>query len=201
MRKEDKVTIIAQLGEYLKQYPHFYLVDVEGMNAASTSSLRRKCFEKGLKMVVVKNTLMIKALENAEENFDELKPVMVGTTALLLTETANVPAKLIKELNSKKQEKPAFKAAYAEGAIYVGADQLNTLAALKSKNELIADVIAALESPIMNVLNALENREEKAAEAPAAEVAETPAAEPAVEPAAEVAAEPATEPAAEPAAE
>ena len=163
MRKEDKIAIIAQLGELLKQYPHFYLVDVEGMNAASTSSLRRRCFESGLKMVVVKNTLMIKALEAAEQDFDELKPVLVGTTALLLTETA----KLIKELNSKKQEKPAFKAAYAEGALYVGADQLNTLAALKSKNELIADVIAALESPIMNVLNALENREEKAEEAAA----------------------------------
>ena len=200
MRKEDKIAIIAQIGELLKQYPHFYLVDVEGMNAASTSSLRRKCFEKGLKMVVVKNTLMIKALENAEENFDELKPVMVGTTALMLTETANVPAKLIKELNSKKQEKPAFKAAYAEGAIYVGADQLNTLAALKSKNELIADVIAALESPIMNVLSALENKEEAKAVEPAAEPAEV-AAEPAAEPAAEAAAEPATEPAAEPAAE
>ena len=167
MRKEDKIAIIAQLGELLKQYPHFYLVDVEGMNAASTSSLRRRCFESGLKMVVVKNTLMVKALEAAEQDFDELKPVMVGTTALLLAETANAPAKLIKELNGKKQEKPAFKAAYAEGAIYVGVDQLNTLAALKSKNELIADVIAALESPIMNVLSALENREEKAAEAAA----------------------------------
>ena len=167
MRKEDKIAIIAQLGELLKQYPHFYLVDVEGMNAASTSSLRRRCFESGLKMVVVKNTLMVKALEAAEQDFDELKPVMVGKTALLIAETANAPAKLIKELNGKKQEKPAFKAAYAEGAIYVGADQLNTLAALKSKNELIADVIAALESPIMNVLSALENREEKAAEAAA----------------------------------
>ena len=104
MRKEDKIAIIAQLGELLKQYPHFYLVDVEGMDAASTSSLRRKCFEKDLKMVVVKNTLMTKALEAAEGNFDELKPALVGTTALILTETANVPAKLIKELNSKKQE-------------------------------------------------------------------------------------------------
>ncbi|MCH5168015.1 MAG: 50S ribosomal protein L10 [Prevotellaceae bacterium] len=165
MRKEDKTAIIAQLGELLKQYPHFYLVDVEGMNAASTSSLRRMCFDKGLKMVVVKNSLMVKALEATEQNFDELKPVLVGTTAVILTETANAPAKLIKELNGKKQEKPAFKAAYAEGSLYVGADQLMTLVALKSKNELIADVIAALESPIMNVLSALENREEKAAEA------------------------------------
>ena len=185
MRKEDKIAIIAQLGELLKQYPHFYLVDVEGMNAADTSSLRRKCFEKDLKMVVVKNTLMIKALEAAEGDFDELKPVMVGTTALILTETANVPAKLIKELNSKKQEKPAFKAAYAEGAIYVGADQLMTLCALKSKNELIADVVAALESPILDIINGLEHREEKAADAPAAEAAAEPATEPAAEPAAE----------------
>ena len=169
MRKEDKVAIIEQLGELLKQYPHFYLVDVEGMDAATTTALRRKCFEKDLKMVVVKNTLMTKALEAAEENFEELKSVMVGTTALVLTNTANVPAKLIKELNSKKQEKPAFKAAYAEGAIYVGAEQLNTLAALKSKNELIADVVAALESPIMNILNALENREEQNAETSATE--------------------------------
>ena len=167
MRKEDKTTIIAQLGDLLKQYPHFYLVDVEGMNASSTSDLRRKCFEKGIKMVVVKNTLMIKALETCEENFDEMKPVLVGTTAVMFTETANVPAKLIKELNGKKQEKPAFKAAYAEGALYVGADKLMTLVALKSKNELIADVIAALESPIMNVLSALENKEEKAEEAAA----------------------------------
>ena len=162
MRKEDKTVIIGQLGELLKQYPHFYLVDVEGMNAASTSDLRRKCFEKDLKMVVVKNTLMIKALEACEENFDELTPALVGTTAVIFTETANVPAKLIKEYNSKKQEKPAFKAAYAEGGLYVGADQLATLVAMKSKNELIADVIAALESPIMNVLSALENREEQA---------------------------------------
>ena len=149
-------------------------------------------------MVVVKNTLMTKALEAAEEDFSELKPALVGTTALILTETANVPAKLIKELNSKKQEKPAFKAAYAEGAIYVGADQLTTLAALKSKNELIADVIAALESPIMNVLSALENKEGAKAVEPAAEVAAEPVAEPVAEAAA---AEPATEPAAEPAAE
>ncbi len=159
MRKEDKALVIAQLSDLLKQYPHFYLVDVEGMNAAQTSDMRRKCFQNDLKMVVVKNSLLQKSFEASEINYEPMYEVLKGTTALILTEVANKPAKLIKEFNSKKLEKPALKAAYAEENIYVGADQLNTLLALKSKNELIADVIAALESPIMNVLNALENRE------------------------------------------
>lgn len=159
MRKEDKSAIVAQLGEMLAQYPHFYLVDVEGMNASQTSDLRRKCFQNELKMVVVKNTLLKKSLEASEVNFEPLYDVLKGTTAVVFTETANKPAKLLKEFASKKALKPALKAAYAEENMYVGADQLNTLVALKSKNELIADVIAALESPIMNVLSALENRE------------------------------------------
>ena len=162
MRKEDKISIIAQLGETLKAYPHFYVVDVEGMNAGATSDLRRKCYQNNVKMVVVKNTLLQKALEACDVNFEEMYGVLKGTTALMFTETANVPAKMIKEYVSKKATKPALKAAYAEETVYVGADQLNTLVALKSKNELIADVIAALESPIMNVLSALENREEAA---------------------------------------
>lgn len=162
MRKEDKISIIAQLSETLKAYPHFYVVDVEGMNAGATSDLRRKCYQNKVKMVVVKNTLLQKALEASDVNFEEMYGVLKGTTALMFTETANVPAKMIKEYVSKKATKPALKAAYAEETVYVGADQLNTLVALKSKNELIADVIAALESPIMNVLSALENREEAA---------------------------------------
>ena len=162
MRKEDKISIIAQLGETLKAYPHFYVVDVEGMNAGATSDLRRKCYQNNVKLVVVKNTLLQKALEASDVNFEEMYGVLKGTTALMFTETANVPAKMIKEYVSKKATKPALKAAYAEETVYVGADQLNTLVALKSKNELIADVIAALESPIMNVLSALENREEAA---------------------------------------
>ena len=162
MRKEDKISIIAQLGETLKAYPHFYVVDVEGMNAGATSDLRRKCYQNNVKMVVVKNTLLQKALEASDVNFEKMYGVLKGTTALMFTETANVPAKMIKEYVSKKATKPALKAAYAEETVYVGADQLNTLVALKSKNELIADVIAALESPIMNVLSALENREEAA---------------------------------------
>ena len=145
------------------------MVDVEGMDAATTSELRRSCFDKELKMVVVKNTLLEKALEAKGEEFNVLKDVLKGTTAVLFTHVANAPAKMIKEYKTKKAEKPALKAAYAESTVYVGADQLNTLAALKSKNELIADVIAALESPIMNVLSALENKEEAKAEEAAAE--------------------------------
>ncbi len=160
MRKEDKGVIIAQLGELLNQYPHFYLVDVEGMNAGATSDLRRQCFKNGLKMVVVKNTLLNKALDANENDFEALNPVLVGTTAILFTEVANAPAKMIKEQQKKKQTKPALKAAYVENTLYVGEEHLNTLAAMKSKNELIADVIAALESPIMNILSGLENREE-----------------------------------------
>ena len=169
MRKEAKAVIISQLGELLAQYPHFYLVDVEGMNSEQTSAMRRKCFQQNVKMVVVKNSLLEKALESAENDFSELKSVLVGTTAVLCTETANVPARLVKELTSKKQERPALKAAYAEQMMYVGADKLPALCALKSKNELIADVIAALESPIMNVLSALENKDN--ADAPAEEAA------------------------------
>ena len=169
MRKEDKAVIISQLGELLAQYPHFYLVDVEGMNSEQTSAMRRKCFQQNVKMVVVKNSLLEKALESAENDFSELKSVLVGTTAVLFTETANVPARLVKELTSKKQERPALKAAYAEQMMYVGADKLPVLCALKRKNELIADVIAALESPIMNVLSALENKDN--ADAPAEETA------------------------------
>ena len=157
MRKEDKGLIIAQLGEMLKQYPHFYIVDVEGMNAGQTSSLRRLCFKNNLKMVVVKNTLLQKALEASEIDFEALNPVLVGTTAVLFTEVANAPAKMMKELKSKKVEKPALKAAYAEEGIYVGAEQLDALCSIKSKNEVIADIVALLQSPAKNVLSALQS--------------------------------------------
>lgn len=160
MKKEVKDTVIAQLGEKLNEYPHFYLVDVTGLNAEATSNLRRKCFKQEVKMVVVKNNLLVKAFEASEIDYSPLYDSLKGNTAVMFTNTANVPAKILKEY---KKENPALKAAYVEENFYVGADQLNTLAAMKSKNELIADIIAALESPIMNVLSALENREESAA--------------------------------------
>ncbi len=157
MRKEDKVAIIAQLGETLKEYPHFYLVDVEGMDAASTSALRRKCFQNQIKMVLVKNTLMHKALENSEVDFSALYDTLKGTTAVMFTQVANGPAKMLKELKAKKAEKPVLKAAYAEEGCYVGADQLDALCSIKSKSEVIAEIVALLQSPAKNVLSALQS--------------------------------------------
>jgi len=153
MKKEVKDTIIAELGQKLKEYPHFYLVDVTGLNAEKTSDLRRKCFKKEIKMVVVKNTLLHKTLEASEIDFEPLYDSLKGNTAVLFCQTANVPAKLLKEY--KKEGLPALKAAYAEESIFVGADKLDELAALKSKNELIADVITLLQSPIKNVVSGL----------------------------------------------
>ena len=156
MKKENKVKVIAQLGEVLKEYPHFYLVDVTAMDAAGTNAMRAKCFKAGVKMLVVKNTLLNKAFEASEVDFSPLYPCLKGTTALLLCETANVPAKLIKDV-AGKAEIPALKAAYAEESFYVGADQLDALIHIKSKNELIAEVVALLQSPVKNVVSALQS--------------------------------------------
>lgn len=155
MRKEDKAIIIEQLGEKLKEYAHFYLVDVTGMNAEETSNLRRKCFSAEIKMVVVKNTLLEKAFEAAEIDYSPLYPVLKGTTAVFFTNVANSPAKLIKEVS--KNGIPGLKAAYAEEGIYVGAENLDALCAIKSKNEVIAEVVGLLQSPIKNVVSALQN--------------------------------------------
>lgn len=155
MKKEVKDTIIAELGEKIKEYGHFYLVDVTGLNAEKTSALRRKCFQSEVKMVVVKNTLLQKALEASEVDFEPLYGALKGNTAMLFCNTANVPAKLLKDY--KKEGIPSLKAAYAEEGIYVGADQLDMLAAIKSKNEVIADIVALLQSPAKNVISALQS--------------------------------------------
>ena len=155
MKKEVKDTIIAELGQKLKEFPHFYLVDVIGLNAEDTSALRRNCFKKEIKMVVVKNNLLHKAFEASDIDFEPLYTALKGTTAVMFTQTANVPAKLLKDY--KKVGIPALKAAYAEESIFVGADKLDELAALKSKNELIADVVALLQSPAKNVVSALQS--------------------------------------------
>lgn len=155
MKKEVKDTIITELGEKLKQYPHFYLVDVTGLNAEDTSNLRRKCFKSEIKMVVVKNTLLHNAFEASEVDYEGLYSALTGNTAVLFSEVANTPAKLLKDYT--KQGIPALKAAYAEESIFVGADKLDELAALKSKNELIADVVALLQSPAKNVVSALQS--------------------------------------------
>ena len=155
MKKELKDTIIVELGEKMKEYPHFYLVDVTGLNAENTSKLRRKCFKNEIKMIVVKNKLLHKALEAAEVDFSEIYPALKGNTAVFFCNTANVPAKLLKEYT--KEGIPALKAAYAEEGIFVGADKLDELASIKSKNELIADVVALLQSPVKNVVSALQS--------------------------------------------
>ena len=157
MRKEVKDTIIVELGEKLKQYAHFYLVDVTGMNAEATSALRRKCFKQDVKMVVVKNSLLHKAFEASDVDFSELYGSLKGSTAVLFCNVANVPAKILKDKDYEKAGVPALKAAYAEEGIFVGADKLGELAALKSKNELIAEVIALLQSPAKNVVSALQS--------------------------------------------
>ena len=154
MKKEVKDTIISQLGELLKAYPHFYIVDVTGLNAQQTSDLRRKAFGQNIKTVVVKNKLLIKAFDASETDYSELYPTLKGNTALMFCETANLPAKLLKEY---KDVNPTLKAAYAEESIFVGANKLAELAALKSKNELIAEVVALLQSPAKNVISGLQS--------------------------------------------
>ena len=155
MRKEDKGAIISQLAEVVKEYGHFYLVDTTAMDAAATSELRRKCYKADIKMVVVKNTLLEKALMTIEEvDYSPLFGSLKGTTAVMFSEVANAPAKLLKEY---KDGVPSLKAAYAEEGMYVGADQLEALANIKSKNEVIADIVALLQSPAKNVISALQS--------------------------------------------
>ena len=155
MRKEDKQLVIEQIGAQLKEYAHFYLVDVTGLNAAATSALRRKCFGAEIKMVVVKNTLLHKAFEASEIDYSPLYGTLKGSTAIFFCNTANVPAKLIKEVG--KDGIPGLKAAYAEEGFYVGADQLDALCAIKSKNEVIAEIVGLLQSPAKNVISALQS--------------------------------------------
>ena len=155
MKKEVKDTIIADLGQMLNDYPHFYLVDVTGLNAEDTSNLRRDCFKHEIKMVVVKNKLLHKAFEASDVDFEPMYTSLKGNTAVMFTQTANEPAKLLK--NYEKAGIPALKAAYAEESIYVGADKLAELASLKSKNEVIAEIVALLQSPTKNVVSALQS--------------------------------------------
>ncbi|MBQ9469373.1 MAG: 50S ribosomal protein L10 [Bacteroidales bacterium] len=158
MRREDKNLVIDRIAEQIKQYPHFYLTDTAELNAEATSNLRRICYEKQVKMVVVKNTLLKLALERSgKADFSALYDTLKGSTSIMFSETGNVPAKLIKEFRQGGAAKPTLKAAYVEESIYVGEGQLEALVALKSKNELIGDVIALLQSPAKNVVSALKS--------------------------------------------
>ncbi len=156
MTREEKNNIINQLYEQLQQYNHFYITDIADMNASDTSILRRKCFERNIKLVTVKNTLFRKALERFDEKYAPLFETLKGGSSIMFCNSNSEPAKLIKELR-KKQPKPLLKAAYVEESIYIGDNQLDTLASIKSKEELIGDIILMLQSPIRNVISSLES--------------------------------------------
>ena len=155
MTKEEKMVVINSLAEQLETYPHFYITDIEALNAEQTAQLRRKCFESEVKLVVVKNTLFTKALEKVEKADADLVKTLEGPTSIMFTHTAKAPALLIKEFR-KKLQKPVLKAAFAEGCVYVGDDQLEALCNIKSQKELVADIIALLQSPAKNVISALQ---------------------------------------------
>ena len=157
MRKEDKQTIIDSILAELQACPNFYLTDVSDLNAEKTSQLRRQCFNSGIKMLVVKNALLHKAMLQMEgKEYNDLYEVLKGSTALMLCETGNAPAKLIKSFR-QKNDRPILKGAYIEECCYIGDDMIDALCNIKSKNDLIADVIALLQSPMKNILSGLQS--------------------------------------------
>ena len=157
MRKEDKSALIGKIKDTIKEYSAIYLVETTSLNAERTVALRRAAFKAGVKMMVVKNTLLKKAFEQSDVDYSGLYDSLAGATTLLLSNTGNAPAKLIKDFREKKETIPAFKAAFVEETIFKGEEQLPALVALKSKNELIADVVALLQSPAKNVISALQS--------------------------------------------
>jgi large subunit ribosomal protein L10 len=163
MRKEEKLDIINAISAQLEETPNFYIADIAGLNAEKTSALRKACFEAGVKLVVVKNTLFTKVVEASEnEEMKNLIPVLAGPTAIMYTEAPNAPAKVIKKFLEGGNQKPVLKGAYIqEWPAFVGADKLDVLYGIKSREELIGDIIGLLQSPIRNVLNALENKDKK----------------------------------------
>ena len=156
MRKEDKQVLIDSILSELKACPNFYLTDVSDLNAEKTSQLRRQCFNSGVKMIVVKNALLHKAMQQMEKDYEGLYDVLKGSTALMLCETGNAPAKLIKNFR-KTSDRPILKGAYIEECCYIGDDMIDALCNIKSKNDLIADIIALLQSPMKNVISGLQS--------------------------------------------
>ena len=156
MRKEDKTTVIEQIATTVGNYANFYLTDIATLNAVKTSTLRRECNKQDIKLLVVKNTLLKKALESLEGDFSALDPALKGNTAIMFSNDANSPAKLIK-IFAKGTDIPKLKAAYVQESFYVGAEYLDSLITIKSKNELIGEVIGLLQSPAKNVISALQS--------------------------------------------
>jgi large subunit ribosomal protein L10 len=161
MNKEQKNQEIASLVDILSNAPVFYLTDTSSLNAEATSNLRRECFKQSIGMRVVKNTLLVKALERIEgKDYSALMPAIKGNTAVMTAEVANAPARLIKEFR-KKHEKPLLKGAFIQEDCYVGDNQLDALVAIKSKEELVGDIIGLLQSPAKNVVSALTGAADK----------------------------------------
>jgi len=156
MTRQEKAEAIENLKEALAGVKTLYLADIAGLNAAQTSALRRACFKENIKLQVVKNTLLAKAMEASNQNFGELTSILKGNTSLLFSDTGNAPAKVIQNLR-KKSNKPILKGAFIEEAIYIGDDQIDALVAIKSKEELIGEIITLLQSPTKNVVSALQS--------------------------------------------
>ncbi|MFC7525161.1 50S ribosomal protein L10 [Parapedobacter sp. GCM10030251] len=156
MKREEKQEIVKALAEQIKSYGNFYITDTADLTVAKINGIRRKCFDSGIAIQVVKNTLIRKALEEAGVDSQELLGVLKGSSTMLFSETGNAPAKLIKELR-KDSDKPVLKGAYIDTAVFIGDSQVDALSKLKSKNELIGDIIGLLQSPAKNVVSALQS--------------------------------------------
>ncbi len=156
MTREEKAQVIQELTTQLAENATIYLADISGLNAQSTSDLRRAAFKANVKLNVVKNTLLAKAMEASDKDFGDLSTVLKGNTSIMIAEESSAPAKLIKNFR-KKSEKPLLKGAYIEEEVYIGDEQLDALVAIKSKEELIGDVIALLQSPAKNVISGLKS--------------------------------------------
>lgn len=155
MTREEKTQVIGALAEQLNAYPNFYVADIDALNAEQTAALRRKCFEGGVKLVVVKNTLFIKALQQVEKADAELVGALKGNSSILFAENGKAPAKVIKAFR-KTSDKPVLKAAYVQDCVYIGDNNLDMLINIKSRDELLGDIIALLQSPAKNVIGALQ---------------------------------------------
>ncbi|MFD2915441.1 50S ribosomal protein L10 [Psychroserpens luteus] len=156
MTREEKSQVIEELTAQLADNANIYLADISGLNAGNTSDLRRACFKANVQLNVVKNTLLTKAMEASDRDFGELPSVLKGNTSIMYSETGNAPAKVIKNFR-KKSDKPVLKGAFIEEAVYIGDDQLDMLVDIKSKEELIGDIIGLLQSPAKNVISALKS--------------------------------------------
>ncbi|GGG82538.1 50S ribosomal protein L10 [Parapedobacter pyrenivorans] len=156
MKREEKQEIVKALAEQIKSYGNFYITDTADLTVAKINGIRRKCFDRGIAIQVVKNTLIQKALVEAGVDSEDLLGILKGSSTMLFSETGNAPAKLIKELR-KEGDKPVLKGAYIDAAVFIGDNQVDTLSKLKSKNELIGDIIGLLQSPAKNVVSALQS--------------------------------------------